>query len=122
MLLDLLNKKQLPIIVGGSNLYVDALIYQYDLNFAKRNEQFTELSNEELFAKLSVLDPLRAQKITSNNRSRLIRALQLLMGGHQLTKRSQSSLQYLVIVCDYHSRSELYEQINHNVEKMFKQG
>ncbi len=76
-----LQKKKLPIIVGGTGLYIDALIY--DLKFPKVKPQkglrakLEKFSTEELFKKLKKIDPERAKNIDKNNRRRLIRAIEI---------------------------------------------
>ena len=60
------EKKKTPLIVGGSGLYVDALITNYDLSAEKRSDsnedKYQELSNEELYNKLYSLNPDAALK------------------------------------------------------------
>ncbi len=77
----ILRKKKLPIICGGTGLYIDSLIY--DLKFPKvkpqkgLREKLEKLSTEKLFNKLKRLDPERAKNIDSHNPRRLIRALEI---------------------------------------------
>lgn len=79
----ILKKKKLPIIVGGTGLYIDALIY--DLKFPKVKPQkelrkkLEKLSTQELLKRLKKLDPERAKNIDSKNRRRLIRALEIIL-------------------------------------------
>ena len=73
---DLIEKIDTPIIVGGSGLYIDSVIYDYrfsDNNSFKFNDE--GLTNEELHNILSKLDSENAAKIHPNNRKRVIRAI-----------------------------------------------
>lgn len=79
---DILKKKKLPIIVGGTGQYIDALVYDMTLpevppNY-KLRAQFDKLTVEQLFEKLKKLDPERAGNIDSKNPRRLIRALEII--------------------------------------------
>lgn len=78
----ILKKHKVPIICGGTGLYIDSLIYDY--NFpqvppdAKLRKELEKFPTEELFEKLQKLDPRRAQNIDRHNRRRLIRALEII--------------------------------------------
>lgn len=71
------QKDKLPILVGGSGLYLKAILYDYE--FLKEDTQNTSwsdgISNEQLHNELKKLDYKQAQSIHPNNRKRLIRAL-----------------------------------------------
>ena len=122
---DLLKEKKLPIVIGGSNLYVDALINNYDLSNGGRSEQFENLTNEQLYQELSSLSKEDALKIGVNNRKRLVRALQIIKNKNDknaLRAKNQVMYDYLLIECNYCSREALYESINSKVDEMFKLG
>ncbi len=78
-----LAKGKIPIICGGTGLYIDALIYDYQFPQVppqpKLRKKLEKLSTEELFKKLQKLDPWRAQNIDKHNRRRLIRALEIIL-------------------------------------------
>ncbi len=71
------QKDKLPILVGGSGLYLKAILYDYE--FLKQDKQETSwsdgLSNEQLYDELKQLDFKQSESIHPNNRKRLIRAL-----------------------------------------------
>mgnify|MGYP001581405738 CR=1 FL=1 len=79
----ILAKGKIPIICGGTGLYIDALIYDYQLPRVppqlKLRKKLEKLSTEELFKKLQKLDPRRAKNIDKHNRRRLIRALEIIL-------------------------------------------
>ncbi len=79
----ILAKEKLPIIVGGTGLYVDALIHNHMFpsvkpNFALRKKLEVQ-SPEKLFAMLKKLDPQRAKTIDRHNPRRLVRALEIVL-------------------------------------------
>lgn len=121
----LISQNKLPIIVGGSNLYVDALIRNYELSTPKRDNSFDNQTNEELFNKLNSLNHKVATKIGVTNRKRLIRALQVITSSNdpnKLTKNKSVPYDFFLVQCNYPTRSQLYDSINHKVDEMFKEG
>ena len=132
----ILQKKQIPVIVGGSGLYVNSLIYDLDFGNAKSDNKirdyFTTLYNEHgedfLYEKLNVVDPESAEKIHKNNVKRVIRALEV----HEITGKKFSELNtdirkqsekydFLLIGLNM-DRKILYERINKRVDKMLSDG
>lgn len=78
---DILRRGKIPIIVGGTGFYIDALVYDIDFpavapNFRLR-KKLEKLSTEELLQHLQKLDPKRAKEIDVKNRVRLIRAIEI---------------------------------------------
>lgn len=70
------KKNKLPIIVGGTGLYIKALLYDYTFYDEKQEDnQYEDLTNEELYNLLLGKDPKALEKIHINNRKRLVRAL-----------------------------------------------
>jgi tRNA dimethylallyltransferase len=78
----ILAKHKAPIVVGGTGLYIDALLYRYALPVARPNpalrRKLEKKSNEALFRRLKMLDPRRASNIDRHNKRRLIRALEII--------------------------------------------
>lgn len=83
ILKQIFKKGKIPIICGGSGLYIDALIYDYQLPAVAPQKglrkQLEKKSTEELFKTLQGLDPRRATVIDPCNRRRLIRALEIVL-------------------------------------------
>lgn len=77
----ILKKNKLPIVVGGTGFYIDALLYDYRLPAVKPDTKLRlELEKEpaeKLFARLQKLDPRRAKNIDRRNKRRLIRAIEI---------------------------------------------
>lgn len=121
------DNKQIPIIVGGSNLYVDALIKNFDLSSSSaRTNKYEELDNNQLHDLLFKLDPKEANKIPANNRKRVIRAIQIIEStGKTKTEKDIQLKKYfydcLVVYMDV-DRPVLYETINKRVLEMKTEG
>ena len=136
--IDLINKifsiKDYLILVGGSGLYADSVIYGID-SFPEVPQEFRD-NNRILFEKKGIkylqkkiekLDPEYYSKVDLNNSSRLLRALELI----EFTGKSFSSMrsgkakernfntQIISLDC---SREYLYSRINNRVDKMIDDG
>src|SRR3989344_3085915 len=78
---EITERGKLPILVGGSHFYFDALIRglpaQVDINQELRTK-LEELPTEELIARVKAQDPRRAAELDPKNRRRLIRALEII--------------------------------------------
>lgn len=119
----------LPIVVGGTGLYLKAFLYDYV--FPKQetavDAKLTALSNEELYAKLCRADPEQAAKIHPHNRRRLLRSLSIVqMSGQRQSDLIQAQAHRplydaLIIGCTM-DRSRLYARIDERVETMFRDG
>ncbi len=119
----ILNKNKTPIVVGGTGLYVKALLYDYQFNEEERKNEFEELTNEEIYDKLIKLDPQII--IHKNNRKRLVRALNYCINNNALfsQKEKTSSLLYNCIFIGLTTdREKLYEKINNRVDVMLSNG
>ena len=70
---DILRRNKTPILVGGTGLYIKAVLYDYKLSEEKTNNTYDNLKTEEIYKELLKLD--KDINIDKNNRRRLIRAL-----------------------------------------------
>lgn len=127
LLIDEIKKRgHTPIIVGGSGLYINSLLYDYHFDNDKRdnNSPLNDLSNEELMDKLITLDSETAKKIPLNNRKRLLRAIENALSGNKLSDNLDGSklLYDAYIFCLTTSRDVLYERINKRVDIMLDNG
>ncbi|WP_085992342.1 tRNA (adenosine(37)-N6)-dimethylallyltransferase MiaA [Oceanobacillus senegalensis] len=129
------NRNKLPIIVGGSGLYIQAGLYNYNFSNQKRDESITKRLenrlNEEgslsLYNELKEIDPNQAEKVHPNNHRRVIRALEIYEStGMTMTeyqqKQALDSPYHLVLIGLEMEREKLYERINHRVELMIEEG
>lgn len=124
---DLTSKNKLPLIVGGSGLYIDSVIKNYQFLEEKRsNEQskYDSLTNEELHQVLANLDHDKASEIHPNNRKRVLRAIELISSNVDNTSRSKKNeLVYdALIIFLNDNRESLYDRINKRVDKMLADG
>ena len=81
-----------PIMVGGSGLYIDSVLYDYRFNEDGRNreneKQYDDLSNEELHKILESLNKESADSIHPNNRKRVLRAIELAQNNSSYEERT----------------------------------
>ena len=121
---NIIEKIDLPIIVGGSGLYIDSVIYDYrfsDNNDFKFNDE--GLSNEELHEILKQKDPINAEKIHPNNRKRVVRAIELAQTQNLDERTKNDKLVYdPLIICLSLDRETLYDRINKRVLAMVNSG
>ena len=116
------------LVVGGSGLYVKALTHGLaKLPEANRKlrEELNEATIDELFRRLSALDPSSAKQIDRQNKRRLVRAVEvcLLSGKPFSAQRVEWNESFPADgVLIYRDRAELYARINQRVEKMFREG
>lgn len=125
------SRGKLPIVVGGTGLYIESLIYPLNFSVNKDDEvrsrlmrELEEYGAEALHARLAEVDPEDAAKIHPNNTKRLIRALEILeLSGGVKIKEELKEMQYDVcLVALDVERKTLYDRIDERVERMFKNG
>ncbi len=118
------QKGKLPIVVGGTGLYVKALLEGYDFGGSGRNSQFREklwaMDENQLFAMLQKVAPERAAQIEVNDKKKLIRALEIVEFGSQ-PKSHGTNINFLAFALTM-PRERLYEKINARVDEMVEQG
>ncbi len=126
---EILGRGKIPIIVGGSTLYVRALtvgIFQGPGADPAIREELSRRPTEELYRELERVDPVAAGKIRPADRVRIIRALEV----YRLTGRPISDFWGrerpfpwpLLVVGITMDRRELYRRIEARVEEMFRRG
>lgn len=132
---NILSQNHIPVIVGGTGLYLRALtegvveIEQADFTIRENLEkELDEKGSEYLYKKLLVIDPIEAAKFHPNNNVRLIRALEI----YQLTGKSKSELMAtgayqkskfeFEFFCLLPDRTVLYDVINKRVDLMLENG
>ncbi len=128
---DITARGKLPVVVGGTGLYIESVIYP--LNFsvnkdadvrARLQRELDEYGAEKLHERLKSLDPVDAEKIHPNNTKRLIRALEIIeLSGGVKNKEELRTPQYDVCLITLEiPREELYKRIDERVERMFASG
>ena len=127
------QKGKLPLLVGGSGLYVWSLIEGWkipqvppDQKLRRRLEARAEQEDSQsLYRELQAIDPVAAAKINPSNARRIIRALEI----YHATRQPPSQLQHketpafsVLIIGLTRKRSELYSKIDWRVDKMIQSG
>lgn len=122
------SQGKLPIIVGGTGLYIKACLYDYVFPSEEGEDDLhEELTNQQLYDLLKEKDPQALQKIHVNNRRRLLRAYNVYEKQHipfsQIKASQQHELIYdSLIVGLTMPREELYRRIDERVDLMIKEG
>lgn len=133
---EIINKGKTPIIVGGTGLYVDSLIYEIEYNDIKLDEEYRkklekiaeEQGLEELYKKAVEIDPEAMKKISQNDKKRIMRVLEIYHStGKTKTEQEKESRKnpveydYRVFAINW-NREILYQRINKRVDIMVEQG
>lgn len=121
---------KLPIIVGGTALYVKSLVEGYNFGGTEKHEEFreelereiSEKGLESVFAKLQDKDPEMASKIDGKNKVRVIRALEICEFGSGKEKNEAESQYDCKIFALTMPREKLYERINKRAQIMLMNG
>lgn len=123
-------KGKLPIICGGTGLYLKAALYDYVFEEEQEDLAYTQFlqakATEELYEMLKKCDEKSLEKIHPNNRKRIIRALQIAHTGTNKSEREEKQehkplydVYFLGLTCP---REILHERINTRVDQMFEEG
>ena len=132
----ILLENKSPIIVGGSGLYVNSLIYSLDFGKAKSNETirkyytayYKKHGKDALYEKLMKVDPESTEKIHKNNVKRVIRALEVFdLTGKKFSQlntdiRKESDKYDCILIGLSMERKLLYNRINQRVDEMLSKG
>lgn len=134
---EILSRGKLPVIVGGTGLYIDSLLENVKFSEGGSDEAYREElyafarenGNEAIHARLAELDPEAAAGIHPNNLVRVVRALEVckVTGRRfsELKKESrlvESPYRSLIIGLNYENRQTLYDRIDMRVDEMVKAG
>ena len=120
---DVLKRGKMPILVGGTGLYIKAALYDYKFDLIENKHDFSSLSNEEVYLKLKELDP--NTDIHMNNRKRVERALAYCLDNNLefSNKEKTDKLLYDVIFIGLTTQRDiLYDKINKRVDDMIESG
>jgi tRNA dimethylallyltransferase len=128
---------KLPVIVGGTGLYIRSLLNNIQFTEDDKNEELRlELAEkaaqqgaETLLAELRGFDPASAERIHPNNLGRIIRAIEIyrttgITMTEQIERSKQKPTPYnaCVIGLDFYDRQKLYDRINQRVDQMMNDG
>ena len=133
---DILSRGKLPIVCGGTGLYIDTLMnntvfldYE-DSGIRERLEKRKESDGiESLYEELKKVDPDTASRLHLNDSKRIIRALEVyyltgktISEQNSLSHKEESPYDFLLFVLSAHNREILYKRINDRVDKMLDMG
>lgn len=133
---EIIAKGKTPIIVGGTGLYVDSLIYEIEYNDVKIDENYRkelekiveEQGLEELYKKALEIDPVAMKKISPNDKKRIMRVLEIYKTtGKTKTEQELESRKnpveydYKIFAINW-DREILYQRIDKRVDIMIEQG
>ena len=134
---DIISRGKIPIICGGTGLYLDALVngmtfhvQDVDPDIRRRlKERLDEEGPDVLFEELRGIDPVAAGKIDPHNTRRLVRALEVIeLTGKTPTQLNEESRQHpakfdsVGFILYYSDREKLYDRINRRVDNMIENG
>ncbi len=127
---DIINKGKVPIVCGGTGLYIKALLYDYEFQEEQVDAQYKAtleaLDNDCLYERLQAVDLKACEKIHKNNRQRVIRALLMANSGEcksdRIEKQQHTLLYDAYIIGLTMPREQLYAKIDERVEMMMQQG
>lgn len=119
---DILKRGKVPILVGGTGLYINAALYDYKFE-AKVNAEYEGISNDELYKMLLEVDPNTT--IHLNNRVRVISALNYYKANGKPYSEKEKNMNLLydtIFIGLTTDREILYYKINKRVDKMVEEG
>ena len=125
------GRSNIPVIAGGTGLYINAIVYDMDYNKVTTDSEFRnelwkyyeEKGTEELYNILLKHDP--ETKIEKQNIKRVIRAIEIIKNNgefRQFSNMKKNSMYDIRMYVLYRERSKLYEIINSRVDHMVKSG
>lgn len=126
---EIFERKNVPIIVGGTGLYINALKNNFDFGNAEKNDEirkkYEKILNEKgkdfLVNVLKEKNPARAEKIEKNDTKRVIRALEIEENRKESEKQQADCYEYITFGLNA-DREKIYDNINKRTEIMFDEG
>ncbi|MDD3383370.1 MAG: tRNA (adenosine(37)-N6)-dimethylallyltransferase MiaA [Bacilli bacterium] len=127
---EIIEQKRVPIIVGGTGLYLRSVLYDYDFNKEIKNDslaKYGDKTNQELYDLLKKYDLDSALQIHPNNRKRVLRAISIYESSgktktYWLSKQKHKLAYDCLFIGLTMDRKNLYNSINKRVDEMFLEG
>ena len=134
---DILSRGKLPILVGGTGLYIDSLISGRDFAENDGDEglrqrlsaEYDALGGEAMLRRLGSFDPERAEKLHASDKRRIVRAMEIyLLTGVTITEHDRRTRQLpprydaARIFLSFRDRADLYSRIDRRVDEMVERG
>jgi len=126
VIFSLFTQKKLPILVGGTAMYMDAILkgYQFPKTSIKLRKELEKFDRRKLLDELKKNDPISYEKIDRNNLRRVIRALESYLvnqDSHLSYKVKKPNFKFLIIGINW-DRALLYKRIDQRVDQRIKEG
>lgn len=128
----IIANNKVPIIVGGTGLYIKAALFDYQFSDSQVEhqeyvEKYQDFSNEQLYRRLLEIDELSAKELHPNNRQRVLRAIAIYEStGIKKSETLASQKHELIYDAKFIGltlpRDILYQRINQRVDEMMAQG
>ncbi len=133
---EIIQKGKIPIIVGGTGLYIDSLIYEieypeitFDEQYREKLEQQVEKEGlEKLYKQAEKVDPIAMKKISKSDKKRILRILEIYHNTgktktklEEMSRKKEPEFNYHVYALQW-EREILYDRINKRVDIMIEQG
>lgn len=127
---DMSERNILPIICGGTGLYIKSTLYDYEFVEQDTNQDFMEflhtLGRDQLWSILQIVDPKACENLHPNNRQRLCRAIYMAHMGEKKSEiveaQTHRPIYDAYIIGLTMERKQLYERINQRVDMMIEEG
>lgn len=127
---DMSERNILPIICGGTGLYIKSTLYDYEFVEQKTDDDFMEflhtLGRDQLWSILQIVDPKACENLHPNNRQRLCRAIYMAHMGERKSEIVESQthrpIYDVYIIGLTMDREQLYDRINRRVDAMMEEG
>lgn len=130
---DINSRGKLPIMVGGTGLYINSIVYDFSMQKIEKDDEYRKYLDdyidenglESLYEKMVSLDPKLEDNIHPNNRHRIIRAMEILNSGEKKETenfRRENDDYNLFMIGLNTDREVLYDRINRRVDMMMEEG
>ena len=134
---EIISRGNIPIVVGGTGLYISALIENTEFVSVstdetlrkKLEEEFDTLGGEEMLNRLAKFDPRSAERLNVGDKRRIVRCFEIFettgkskTSQNELSHRNPPEFESLVLGITYKDREKLYERINKRVDIMLQKG
>lgn len=129
-----LARGKLPVICGGTGLYIEALLHPTDYGAESSadpelREELMKKDAHELWLQLSQIDPEAAEKTHENNKKRVARAIEIYLATgktktelDKIQKKTAPEYGFLLLLTGFGDRAELYARIDRRVDEMIAAG
>lgn len=132
----IIQKGKIPIVVGGTGLYIDSLIYEIEYPDIKYDQSYRDMLEEQvkeqgldvLYEKAKNIDPIATQKISKADKKRILRILEIYHATGKTKTEQEIESRQKNPDFNYHvyallwDREKLYQRINKRVDMMIQQG